>query len=142
MSMFKIISESAIANKIKSNKNINVIEGCTDKEINEAERSLNMKFPNEYKTILKEFGCIDFGACEWTGLNIKGHLNVVTATLKEKSVNKDFPEKHFVLEDFNIDAKKAIVNERGNVFIISRSNIKPAAGSISQFLEKRLKESM
>ena len=125
--------------KIKKIDNLGKIEGCTLEQVKEAETNLGMKFPSDFVEYVMNFGCIDFGATEWTGLNIKGFLNVVTATEREKSVNKSFPPKCFVLEDFNIDAKKVIVSEEGKVYILQYDNVTQIAESISEYLDVCLK---
>lgn len=104
-------------------------------EIKKAQIELNLIFPKEYVDYVSEFGCIDFGSTEWTGLNIKGHLNTVTATKKEKKVNPDFPKGCFVLEQLNIDARLIVVNEAGKVFHLQRNNIKQICNSISKYLD-------
>ncbi len=125
----------SIVDKVKSIPNVCVIKGCTTKQIKEAQNELNIVFPDEFVDYVKEFGCIDFGSTEWTGLNIKGRLNTVDATNEEKSVNSNFPTGFFVLEDLGIDAKKVIVNEKGAVYILQYEKITLICNSISEYLD-------
>lgn len=115
-----------------------VMEGCSDEQIQEAEEALSIKFPQEYIDYVKAFGCIEFKAKEWTGLNIKGRLNTVNATLKEKSVNDDFPAGFFVLENTCIDAIVIACNEAGEVFFVQNSVCRKIADSISGYIELSL----
>ena len=131
---------SEIINKIKSIKGVNRSKGCTEEQLKEAQDALGMVFPTEYIEYVREFGCIDFGSTEWTGLNIKGYLNTVTATEDEKSVNASFPEKCFVLDDLNIDAKKVIVNEKGEVFMLQYEKVTPLCKSITEYLDMCIKK--
>lgn len=124
-----------IISKIKSIPDVYAIEGCSEAQIEEAEKELNIKFPDEYIKYVRNFGCIDFGATEWTGLNILGRLNTVEATKYEMSVNEDFPKGFFVLENLGIDAKLIIVNEKGEVYLLQYENIKFLYGSISDYLD-------
>ena len=124
-----------IVEKMKSIEGLCGIKGCTMSQVKEAQFLLGLVFPQEYVDYVLEFGCIDFGATEWTGLNIEGHLNTVNATEKEQSVNANFPEGCFVLEDFNIDARKAIVNEAGQVFYLQYEKVEFVCNSISEYLD-------
>jgi hypothetical protein len=129
-----------IIEKIKKIKGLGRAKGCTFEQIKQAQASLGLIFPDEYLEYVKEFGCIDFGSTEWTGLNIKGYLNTVTATEKEKAVNDKFPKGCFVLEDLNIDAQMVIVNEKGKVFLLNHDQITPLCDSMSEYLDKCIKK--
>lgn len=124
-----------IVEKMKQIKDLCGIKGCSDEQILEAQEQLDLIFPKEYVDYVKEFGCIDFGATEWTGLNIKGRLNTVDATKREQEVNKAFPKGCFVLEDLNIDARKVIVNESGQVYYLQYEKIEFICESISEYLD-------
>ena len=80
-----------IVEMINARTDVCAIEGCTDQQIEDAEKELGIQFPEEYKAYVKAFGCIDFNGHEWTGLNIAGRLNTVKATKKEMKVNDSFP---------------------------------------------------
>jgi len=125
---------------MKNIPDLSGIKGANDAQIKLAEDELGLKFPEEYKEYVREFGCIDFGPVEWTGLNIEGRLNTVTATKKEKGVNPDFPEGWFVLEELGIDAKNIIVNSEGKVALIQYENITPIFDSISEYLMDCIKQ--
>lgn len=125
----------SIIEKIKMIEDLSFTDGCSDEQIKEAEELLNLRFPKEYVEYVKEYGCIDFGSTEWTGLNIEGELNTVEATLTEKKYNDSFPDKFFVLDDYHIDAKKIIVNESGEVFLLQYDNLTKVCNTISDYLD-------
>ena len=75
------------------------VKGCTDQQILEAEKDLNLKFSKEYIDYVKEFGAISFYGTEWTGLNIDGYLNVVQSTKQERDLNVSFPKDCYVIEN-------------------------------------------
>lgn len=127
---------SKIVEKMKQIKGLNAIKGCSTEQVNEAQKALGIMFPNEYVDYVKAFGCIDFGATEWTGLNIKGRLNTVEATKKEMSVNPDFPKGCFVLENLGIDAKLIIVDQMGKVYLLQYDKKTYYCESISAYLDK------
>lgn len=126
---------SDIISKIKGISGLRRARGCSEEQLLEAQKELDLFFPEEFSAYVREYGCIDFGATEWTGLNIKGYLNTVTATEKEKSINAGFPKGCFVLEDMNIDARKVIVNEEGKVFVLQYDQITPLCNTISEYLD-------
>lgn len=127
---------SNIVEKMKKIPDLSAIKGCSVKQIKDAQNALNIIFPDEYIEYVKAFGCIDFGSTEWTGLNIKGRLNTVDATRQEMSVNPDFPKGFFVLENLGIDAKMAIVNQKGEVYILQYDKKTYLCDSISVYLDK------
>ena len=125
----------SITEKIKMIEDLSFTDGCSDEQIKEAEELLNLRFPKEYVEYVKEYGCIDFGSTEWTGLNIEGELNTVEATLTEKKYNDSFPDNFFVLDNYHIDAKKIIVNESGEVFLLQYDNLTKVCNTISDYLD-------
>lgn len=127
---------SKIVEKMKKIKGLNAVKGCSTEQVNEAQDALDIIFPNEFVDYVKAFGCIDFGATEWTGLNIKGRLNTVDATKKEMSVNPNFPKGCFVLENLGIDAKLIIVDQMGKVYLLQRDKKTDYCESISAYLDK------
>ncbi len=124
-----------IVEKMQNIDDLSYIEGCSEKQIKRAQKALGIVFPSDFIKYVKMFGCIDFGATEWTGLNIKGRLNTVEATKKERQKNKNFPKGFFVLENLGIDGKKVIVNEKGEVSIIQYDSITPLCNSIIEYLD-------
>lgn len=127
---------SGIVEKIKKIPDVCAIKGCTQEQLEEAQKELGMTFPYEYVEYVKQYGCIDFGSTEWTGLNIEGRLNTVYATKQEMRVNPDFPQGFFVLENLGIDAKKTVVDVNGKVYIIQYNNLELICDSISEYLDQ------
>lgn len=126
---------SGIVEQIKELTKLYHLEGCTQEQVSEAEQILNLKFPQEYVDYVSEFGAISFLGTEWTGLNVKGYLNVVEATKKERALSSGFPANCFVLENTGIDGKIVIVNPQGQVFVYQYGNISFLSDSISNYLE-------
>lgn len=124
-----------IVEKMKKIPGLTHIRGCSEKQIVEAQKVLDIIFPDEYIEYVKTFGCIDFDATEWTGLNIEGRLNTVVATNKEKQFNKDFPKGFFVLENLEIDGKIVIVNQEGKVYLLQFGQIILLCNSMSDYLD-------
>jgi len=125
----------SIVDKIKQIAGLGAIEGCSLKQLRDAQKELGITFPEEYVDYVRNFGCIDFGSTEWTGLNIEGRLNTVYATKNEQSVNESFPTGFFVLENLGIDAKLIIVNEVGKVYLLQYEKKELICNSISEYLD-------
>ena len=157
-----------IVEKIKKMKDldINPKGGASKEQIERAEKRLNLKFSEEYKEYLKEFGAISFFGNEWSGLNIDGYFNVVkkkekeakgyqvemtaeeakaekeklaNMTEDEKALNESFPKKHFVIENIGVDSIFIISNEDGKIYSIQYDKIEFLCNSLSEYLDICLK---
>lgn len=109
---------------------------CTEEQIESAEKKLQLKFPEEYRQYLLKYGAMRFNGVEICGLNIEGYLNVVEATEQEKSVNKSFPTKMFVIEDLGVDAKLVVSDESGIIYLLQRDKKKMICNSFADYIEK------
>ena len=130
-----------IVEKIKKMKDldINPKGGASKEQIERAEKRLNLKFSEEYKEYLKEFGAISFFGNEWSGLNIDGYFNVVNMTEDEKALNESFPKKHFVIENIGVDSIFIISNEDGKIYSIQYDKIEFLCNTLSEYLDICLK---
>lgn len=117
-------------------KGLKLLGGCSEEELQVAEKKLNLVFPEEYKNYLMEYGTVRFNGVELCGLNVTGYLNVVDATEQEKSVNNLFPNKMFVVEDLGIDAKLIVGDERGNIYLLQRDKKRLICSSFLEYVEK------
>ena len=114
-------------------------KGIFDEWIIKAEKRLNLKFSEEYKEYLKEFGAISFFGNEWSGLNIDGYFNVVNMTEDEKALNEVFPEKYFAIENLAVDGIIIISNEEGKIYSIQYDKKELICNSLSEYLDICLK---
>lgn len=131
-----------IIEKIKKIDDLDIISnnGASEEQILRAEKRLELKFPEEYKNYVKEFGAISFLGNEWTGLNIDGYLNVVNMTEEERALNEFFPKKYFVIENIGVDRMLIISNEKGEIYTIQYDKIKFLCNSLSEYLDICLEE--
>jgi hypothetical protein len=134
------MESNTITEMIKEIAIYNTSYGCTGADIDSAEKTLNIRFPQLYKEYLMNFGYVDFGVHKWTGLNVKGIDNVVKATLKARKENKYFPSNCFVLENFSISSRKVIINESGEVYLIQYDLIEKQSNSLIDYLNICTKE--
>lgn len=125
--------------KIQSINKLYHGKGCTDEQIQKAEQDLGIKFPNDYCDYVKEYGAISFWGTEWTGLNVNGNINVVSATKQEKRLNPHFPTNCFVLENLGIDGVITIMDQEGQIFELQYEKKTPLCRSLSEYLDLCLK---
>lgn len=126
----------AIINKIGKIEKLFHARGCTEEQISEAESTLGFSFPEEYVSYVREYGAISFFATEWTGLNVGGRINVVSATQQEREFNQDFPKDCFVLENQGIDGIITAADTDGKVYSIQYEKKSLICDSISEYLDQ------
>lgn len=130
---------SSIIEKINKIEKLYHAQGCTFKQIKEAQAELGITFPEDYMDIVKEYGAISFYGTEWTGLNVDDYLNVVSVTKQEREMNSSFPLDCFVLENQGIDGLIVICNEAGEVYSLQYSKIEKIHDSIAGYLDECIK---
>ena len=126
---------SNIVTKIKGISNLYHASGCTTKQLKEAQKTLDLVFPEEFVDYVKEYGAISFYGTEWTGLNVDGYLNVVEVTQQERELNEAFPPDCFVIENQGIDGLMTIVNEEGTVFSFQYGKKEALCESLTDYLD-------
>ena len=124
-----------IITKIKKIDTLFHVKGCTEDDIKNAESILNLTFPEEYVSYVKEFGAISFYATEWTGLNVGERINVVNVTINERKLNPNFPDDCFVIENQGIDGIVTVANSKGEVFTVRYDKIISLCDSIGEYLD-------
>ena len=124
-----------IVEKIRKIENLYHAKGCTTKQLKEAQKELGVIFPEEFVDYTKEFGAISFYATEWTGLNVEGYLNVVSATIQQRKENLNFPARCFVLENIAIEGLLTVVDEEGHVYSEQHDKKTLLCNSISEYLD-------
>ena len=126
---------AGILAKINGIEDLDSLDGVSEEEIAEAERTLGLRFAKEYRAILLHFGSISFFAHEWTGLGFEGEGNVIEMTQRERMLNENLPAQLFVLENAGIDGIIICANEFGDVFQMQGGQSKRIYGSISKYLD-------
>ncbi len=124
-----------LVDKLKDVQGLCVIGACTEDEIDRAEKKLGLKFPEEYKCFLKAFGAVSFYGTEWMGLNVPDYLDVVGRTTAEREAGGGFPKDCFLLENHGINGILTICDEAGKVYYYSNGKKKPAADSLSEYVD-------
>ncbi|MBR1529767.1 MAG: SMI1/KNR4 family protein [Oscillospiraceae bacterium] len=130
---------SEIVEFIRRTESVDTFSGCTDEQVTEAQKALNMTFPEEFVSYVKAFGAIAFFDAEWTGLNTESYQNVVEVTLSKREL-AGLPEGYFVLENLGIDGILIIVDQNGTVFEFQHGTIQKINNSILEYLTESLRQ--
>lgn len=93
---------SNIVDYLRSKKELIIGQPAGQEEIEKTEALLGVRFSDEYKSILHNFGFVCVDGHEITGLTKAKRLNVYDITLKERENFKDVSEL-YVIEQTHID---------------------------------------
>ena len=95
-----------------------VIHGkeTNENEIKQAELELGLRFADDYRNYIKQFGCMVIGSREVTGISSQENYNVVSTTKAQRNYNKNIPENSYVIEQLNIDGIIIWQSSNGEVF--------------------------
>ena len=124
--------------KIEEKFKLYKTKGAPEELIAEAERQLNLSFPEDYREYLLMFGAISFGSTELTGLNIDGYANVVSVTLKEAQRNKSFPKGSIVLENTGIEGLLILQQPDGQVYEWQNGKKGASFEGLKEYLESKI----
>ena len=108
----------------------------TEQDIDNAEKTLELNFADEYRTYTKKFGAISANGLELTGVVSAPRLNVVNVTTSEKSLNDNIPDDMYVVENTGIEGVLMLQNNKGEIFSIA-PNSKPEKkfNSLAEYLK-------
>ena len=128
-------------NFIKLFKDLRYTGEISDEDISSAEESLNLKFSDEYKVILKTLGATRFNGTELNGLTKSPSLNVVEETKNFRELTS-IPNDLYVISSLGIDFVKIMQNEKGEVFQGASSKVEKIADSIFDYLLLDVRENI
>lgn len=121
--MKKLISE------IEKKYKVYRAAGCTADAVIAAEKSLGVRFSEEYRNYVMEYGAISFGPNEFTGLAVDDYIDVVTVTKREKELNQAFPKNSIVIQNLGIEGIIIIQDEDGTIYQMDESGKKKFAAN-------------
>ena len=105
-------------------------------EIKEAEKDLNLKFAEEFKKYLIQFGVAEIEGHEFTGIFNSKRLNVVDVTKRTKDKNCYINDDMYVIEELNIDNIVILQDSKGTIFeCIPNSTPKKIFNSFAEYVE-------
>ena len=101
---------------LESKTDLYKLSSATVEQINDAEKSLNIIFADEYKEYLAVFGAASANAHEFTGICQSSRLNVVDVTISERQRNPSVPLELYVVEQANLDRIVVWQSSAGEVY--------------------------
>ncbi len=78
-------------------------KGAPIEQIKNAEKILNLKFSDEYREYLAQFGAVSCAGHELTGLSVDPNLDVVKVTKENIKKNPNIKGAYYVIEETHID---------------------------------------
>ena len=78
-------------------------KGATDIQIKNAEEALYLKFSEEYRSYLREFGNASYYGHILTGIAAFPAIDVVSVTESNRAYNNNIPSDFYVIEELHID---------------------------------------
>ena len=129
-----------IVNVVKSLPELLTFKQATTTQITDAEIQLRLRFSDEYKEYLLNFGAIVAEGIELTGIAKSEHRNVVAITKREWKLNSKVPRKMYVIENTCVDGIIIWQDQNGTIYQTSpNSEPKKIADSLCTYLTSRVK---
>lgn len=128
---------SNIISIIRSLPNLHSLVPASQVDISDAEIQLCIRFAEEYRTYLAEFGAVLADGVELTGITKSKRRHVVIATKQEWEINPNVPRSMYVIENVAIDGIIAWQDSKGSVYQSTLNNgpVK-IASSLAEYLTK------
>lgn len=125
-----------VVDLIKSIPDVIVGSGASDKEIDKAEKALELNFADDYKECLHSFGAVMFDGHELSGISKAKQSNVVELTSSEKSYHADIPEDMYVIENLDIDGIVIWQDTKGTIYEMQNGKYKKINKSLADYIKE------
>ena len=102
------------------------LNGVSAETVIEAERKLGIRFSDEFRNYLMEYGVASFGSHEFMGLGGDAYLDVVEETLSERRNHPHFPKNCYIVENIGIDGILILQDEEGRIYELNDGGVKMA----------------
>lgn len=99
------------------------LDGADFQSIQNTEQTLGLRFSQEYREYVQEFGAVSFQGHELTGICDIPYLNVVHVTITKKKLTPKIEASWYVIEEAHIDGIVIWQNELGQVYQTSPSSL-------------------
>lgn len=130
--MSDIIKVIRSLDKLRSCKPANKVD------IDNAELELCVRFADEYREYLAEFGAISARGVELTGLIDAEYLNVVSATKEKRKMYSQVPNALYVIEDTTIDGIVIWQDSNGHIYKTTpNGSLVKIFDSLAEYLTKK-----
>lgn len=116
-----------------------IATGAADENsIAEAEKELGLKFADEYKEYLAEFGSVLAEDVEITGIAKSKNRNVVMVTKREWELNPQVEHNMYVVENLAIDGIIIWQDEAGKIYESTPNKmVKKVADSLVEYISSQ-----
>ena len=131
---------SKLIETIKSLPQLLPLKAATASEITDAELQLRLRFSDDYKEYLLEFGAIMADGIELSGIAKSEHRNVVSLTKRERELNVDVPHSMYAIEATGVDGI-IIWQDSSGIIYESAPNKSPKqiANSLLEYVEAKMR---
>ena len=107
---------SKIIEEFYKKSNFYCEKGASLERIKKAEEILDLRFADDYKEYLKNFGSVSCGGHELTGISEDEALDVVNVTQKNHEKNQNVQNSFYVVEETHMDGIVIWQSESGEIF--------------------------
>jgi len=111
------------------------MKGADVQAVIAAEDKLGLRFSDEYRNYLMDYGVVSCGSHEFMGLGGDAYLDVVKETLDERKRNPRFPRNCYLIENLGIDGILLAQDSDGIVYEINVQGVKKVYGSLKEYVE-------
>lgn len=130
---------TTIVDTIQALPNLLTLKAAPSTEITDAELQLRVKFSDEYKEYLSNFGAIIADSIELTGISKSEHRNVVPVTKQEWELNNNVPHSMYVIESTGIDGMIIWQDAHGVIYqTLPNTQPKRIANSLNEYIIGRI----
>lgn len=120
---------------IKHKPNFYAEKGVSLIQIEQAEKTLGLKFALDFKECLHEFGAVSFGSHELTGFSTDPNLDVVKVTQRYWSKSNE-ESNLYVIEEAHIDGIVIWQDADGTIYETTpKSEAKKIASSLAEYID-------
>ena len=128
---------SELTEALRCSPNFYAEEGASLMQIEEAERTLKLKFAPDFKECLHEFGAVSIGGHELTGFSKDKNLDVVAVTKKNRA-RLNSKNGLYVIEEPHIDSIVRWQDADGAIYETTpNSKAMKIADSLAEYLNIR-----
>lgn len=125
---------SDLTEKIRCSPNFYSEKGASLLQIENAEKTLKLKFASEFKECLHEFGAVSIGGHELTGFSADRNLDVVEVTKKNRE-RLNLERSRYVIEEAHIDGIVIWQDSNGMIYETAPNmEAKKIANSLTEYL--------
>ena len=129
---------SQIVEVIKGLQGLARVGKIAEERILAAETELQLRFAEEYREYLSEFGAVSADGMELTGIISVEYRSVVFNTLQEWELNPAVPHSMYVIENTYVDGMIMWQDADGAVYCtVPFSEPEKIADSLAEYIRKR-----